>query len=290
MKSSLKNVIQTVLKKIYYLFSPRHKTFFIDFYHFKKSRYTLEKPHPGILSVVDKNREFYQSHLENLQNDIHFFRSIPLTASDQNLTSPYWHNKYFPGLDVVVLYYFVHYFNPTKIIEIGSGTSTIIMHHSIKNFNLSTELISIDPQPRKNIDQICNTVIRQPLETLTDLTIFENLQPNDILFFDGSHRCLTNSDVTLFFLEILPILKSGVIVHIHDIYLPYDYPEFMIDKLYNEQYLLAVQLLQNYSKFEILMPCFFVSSDDKLRGLLDNFWSQLNAKIETHGGSFWFRV
>ena len=290
MKSSLLTDIQSFLKKIYYFFSPNYKTFFIDFYHFKQSRYTFEKPHQVILAILEKNRDVYITHLNNLQSDIDYFKSIPLKSNGKNLTTPHWHNKYFPGLDAVMLYYFVHHFKPERIIEIGSGTSTLLMYNAIRNFNLSTELISIDPQPRKNIDQLCQNIIRQPLESHTDLTMFENLKTNDILFFDGSHRSLTNSDVTFFFLEILPVLKSGVIVHLHDIYLPYDYPNFMIEKLYNEQYLLAVQLLLTHSKIEILMPCFFVASDKKLNQLLDNFWSNLRPEIETHGGSFWFRV
>ena len=93
------------------------------------------------------------------------------------------------------------------------------------------------------MDAVCDTVIRQPLETLDTAGIIENLQAGDILFVDGSHRCFTNSDVTVVFLEILPRLQPGVLVHFHDILLPYDYPPAWSRRYYSEQYLLACWLL-----------------------------------------------
>jgi hypothetical protein len=77
----------------------------------------------------------------------------------------------------------------------------------------------LDPEPRAQIDALCDTSIRRRLEDC-DLSMFDQLEAGDILFFDGSHRVFTNSDVTVFFLELMPRLKPGVIVHIHDIFLP----------------------------------------------------------------------
>lgn len=117
------------------------------------------------------------------------------------------------------------------------------------------------------------------------------MNENDILFIDNSHRILPNSDSLVFFLEILPRLKNGVIVHLHDIYLPYDYPQFMCDRFYSEQYGLAIYLLANSQNFNIILPNFFISMDKELSGIISPVWSNKNIEnAERHGGSFWMVV
>jgi len=88
---------------------------------------------------------------------------------------------------------------------------------------------------------------------------------------DNSHRVLLNSDATVFFLEVLLKLSKGVIVHIQDIYLPYDYPQFMCDRFYSEQYLLASYLLANSKKYNPLLPNYFISKDKELK----KYWNQV---------------
>ncbi len=135
-------------------------------------------------------------------------------------------------------------FKPSKYIEIGSGNSTKVAYKAKKELGLTTKIISIDPMPRAEIDSLADEVHRKPFENL-DFDIVDLLEENDILFVDNSHRILPNSDSMVFYMEILPRLKKGVIVHIHDIYLPYDYPQFMCDRAYSEQYGLAMYLLAN---------------------------------------------
>jgi hypothetical protein len=94
-----------------------------------------------------------------------------------------------------------------------------------------------------------------------------------------------------FFLEVLPRLSKGVIVHIHDIYLPYDYPQVMCDRFYSEQYGLAMYLLANSEKYQPILPCFFISEDNELSAILQPIWNHSNLKeVERHGGSFWFKI
>src|ERR1700733_3021445 len=97
---------------------------------------------------------------------------------------------------------------PARYMEIGSGYSTRFARHAIQTVGLSTVIASLDPKPRAGIDALCDTVIRRRLEE-ADLAVFDQLEAGDILFFDGTHRALTNSDVTVFFLELLPRLKPG---------------------------------------------------------------------------------
>ncbi|MCE2743673.1 MAG: hypothetical protein LW701_08920 [Fluviicola sp.] len=121
--------------------------------------------------------------------------------------------------------------------------------------------------------------------------IINSLNEGDILFIDNSHRCFSNSDATVCFLELLPYLKKGVIVHVHDIYLPYDYPQFMCDRFYNEQYVLAAFVLANPSKYKTILPNYFISEDKELSEIISPMWNHSNLKnVERHGGSYWLMI
>lgn len=92
-------------------------------------------------------------------------------------------------------------------------------------------------------------------------------------------------------MEILPNLNSGVIVHIHDIYIPYDYPQFMCDRFYSEQYGLAMYLLANSDKYVPVLPNYFIYEDKALSEILKPFWKHPNLEgVEQHGGSFWLQI
>jgi hypothetical protein len=102
-------------------------------------------------------------------------------------------------------------------------------------YEMGPRLYSVDLHPRAEIDSLCDKVIRQPLER-SDLSFINDLGAGDILFIDSSHRCFMNSDVTVLFLDVLPKLRRGVAVHIHDIYLPLDYPQERAHWFHSEQY------------------------------------------------------
>ena len=158
--------------------------------------------------------------------------------------------------------------------------------------NLKTQITSIDPFPRANIDHLADKVMRVPFENIADNKfIVDTLQENDILFIDNSHRAFPNSDATICFLELLPYLKKGVIVHIHDIYLPYDYPQFMCDRFYNEQYVLAAFVLANPARYKTILPNYFISEDNELSNLIAPMWNHPSLlNVEKHGGSYWLQI
>jgi hypothetical protein len=82
-----------------------------------------------------------------------------------------------------------------------------------------------------------------------------------------------------------------VIVHIHDIYLPYDYPQFMCDRAYSEQYMLAAFVLANPAKYATILPNYYISEDKELSGILAPLWAHPNLEgVERHGGSYWLRI
>ncbi len=131
-------------------------------------------------------------------------------------------------------------------------------------------------------------MIRKPLEEC-DLNIFDQLSQHDILFFDGSHRVLQNSDNTVLFLEVIPKIKPNVYIHLHDIHWPFDYPDEWSKRMYSEQYVLGTILLYAYDKIEVVLPNAFISWRTDLNTIFNRLWDSpyLN-DIEKHGASFWF--
>ena len=283
--------MKKLISQIYRFLIPKFQNLFLEYKVNFKPRYGHGKPaHPDLLYIIDANRDTYKELINKsllLKENIWTIKDSGLETS---ATHPTWNNGFLPGLDIIGIYTMLAEFKPKKYIEIGSGNSTKVAYKAKKEQNLNTEIISIDPMPRAEIDSLADKVIREPFENI-DFNIIDQLHENDILFIDNSHRILPNSDSLVFYLEILPRLKKGVIVHIHDIYLPFDYPQFMCDRFYTEQYGLAMYLLANPAKFETLLPNYFISEDKELSELIAPIWKHENLKnVERHGGSFWLKI
>jgi len=190
----------------------------------------------------------------------------------------------------MALYGLLGHTQPKHYVEIGSGHSTKFARRAITDLGLNTKIRSIDPLPRAEVDPLCDEVVRSRLENV-DPSWAEAVEPGDILFVDGSHRCFENSDATVFFLEILPRLRPGVLVEIHDIFLPFDYPDPWNVNYWSEQYLLGSYLLAGGKRMEISLPNAYISRDRELRGLLDPLWTELGLDAgEWPGVSFWVRT
>ncbi len=217
-------------------------------------RYGEGKPaHPELAALLARNDDAYLATLIVLSEFSERLMQISETANAEALGEPDWENTFFSALDAITLYGFLGSRKPSRYIEVGSGNSTKFARRAIRDLDLDTQIISVDPSPRAEVDALCDRVIRQPLEDV-DTALFDELKTGDVLFIDSSHRVFENSDVTVFFLEILPRLKPGVVVHIHDVFLPFDYPRLWMDRHYSEQYLLAAYLLAGYSRLEVLLP------------------------------------
>ena len=166
-------------------------------------------------------------------------------------------NGAFKSGDAEYLYQIIRYLKPKKIIEIGSGESTKIANIAVKKNNkekvFSCEHICIEPYENKWLDKLDVKLIRNLVENC-DTSIFQNLEENDLLFIDSSHMIRPQGDVLKEYLEIIPILKSGVIIHVHDIFTPRDYlDEWIREEVYfwNEQYILEC-LLTNKERYEVV--------------------------------------
>ncbi len=163
-------------------------------------------------------------------------------------------NDYFGGFDAALYYSIIRDLKPRQVIEIGSGYSTRVAHKALQRNRTEGhdgKLTCVEPfpQPRLTAPKLEIELIEKPVESLP-LDFFSRLQSGDILFIDSSHAVKFGGDVCREFLEILPALKPGVWIHVHDIFFPHDYPsEWLIEKriAFGEQYLLEAFLSYNRS-------------------------------------------
>lgn len=261
---------------------------FLDYRVEPQSRYGYGRPpHPGLLALLEQGRDSYGELLRSFLGFREQLARIPLKQVDENM--PFWLNDWLPPLDALALYGVLAQHKPRTYLEVGSGNSTKFARRAIQDHSLPTRIISLDPHPRVEIDRLCDQLVRRPLQDV-ELAIFDNLQPGDVLFLDCSHVLLTNSDVTVAFLEVLPRLPAGVLVQIHDVYLPYDYPPRWAHHYWNEQYLVGFALLEGAQRLKVLLPNAFISADPELSGLLLPFWERMGLKSPPAAVSMWLRT
>jgi predicted O-methyltransferase YrrM len=203
---------------------------------------------------------------------------------------PHWDNGFLFGLDGAALYAFLRDRKPRTYVEVGSGNSTLFAARAIRVAGQETAIVSIDPQPRREIAAVCSTVIAEPLECI-DLSVFRALEAGDIVFIDGTHRSYMNSDATVFFLEVLPMLSPGVVVGVHDVHLPDDYRPEYADRYYSEQYLLAAYLLAHASPVEPLLPCWYVAHQPHLNQIIEPLFDRPPMRgFDPTGVTFWATI
>jgi predicted O-methyltransferase YrrM len=230
-------------------------------------RYPLPtRPHGALWQWFDAQRGACGDTLDVIASVLPQLEQIPESTTDAS--EPHWRNKWFSVLDAMAVYALIARRRPARIVEIGSGNSTKFVARALRDHGVTATLTSVDPHPRAEIDALCTQVVRQSLES-TDPALFTSLDAGDVLFVDGSHRVFTNSDVTAFFLDVLPALRPGVLVQIHDIFLPWDYPAEWARRYYSEQYMLACWLLAAPARVRLVMSNAFASFDDDLRRRVD---------------------
>lgn len=245
------------------------------------------------IEVLDKWFESFEMDFRNFVSKMFAqdYSSILVDYDPEEPSTPAFVGGAICAFDALAIYTFVSDVKPKIYCEIGSGMTTLFAKQSIIDNKLNTLIISIDPEPRQYVDDVCDEVIRMPLENM-DPDWFQQLDKGDILFVDGSHRSFMNSDVTVFFIDVLPKIKPGVVIHIHDITLPYDYPDSYKEWYWNEQYLLAVYLMASMDKISPLLPTTYVCRDNYLRAFIqENLTSLGNLERDESwlgGGSFWF--
>jgi predicted O-methyltransferase YrrM len=194
-------------------------------------------------------------------------------------------NSFFSSPDAEVLYCMIRRYRPRKIVEIGSGSSTKISRLALMDGGIDAQLVSVDPQPRADIDDIADKIYREAVERIDDLSLFSDLEENDVLFIDSSHELRVGNDLTHIYLKAIPILASGVLVHIHDIFLPYDYrPGWVLKQRrhYTEQYIVQA-MLQSDGMFRAIWPGYYFQRTDPA------FSSKFPHRQQRDAQSLWLR-
>ena len=198
------------------------------------------------------------NQLENLKRLVFSQELVDLPRENQSPLKFYLNNSAFGSGDAEFWYQLIRSIKPTRIFEIGSGNSTLMAIDAIKR-NCSEDStytcrhVCIEPYEMPWLEKAGVEVIRQKVEDVP-LAFFAKLQENDILFIDSSHVIRPQGDVLFEYLELLPSLNKGVVVHVHDIFSPRNYPKIWLEdevRLWNEQYLLEAFLSHNNS-WEIL--------------------------------------
>lgn len=280
-----------MLKSFFKRIHPKYQALINEYPVDMKPRYGHGlPPHMQLYDIIDAERNTYRALIDAALSNQNEIAEIQDSSKVTESKLPGWNNGFLPGLDIIAIYTMISYYKPKRYVEVGSGNSTKVAFKVKQEQHNSLEITSIDPMPRAEIDQLADVVIRKPFEDI-DYQKVLNLEAGDILFIDNSHRILPNSDSMVFYMEIFPQLNKGVIVHIHDIYLPYDYPQFMCDRFYTEQYGLAMYVMANPKRYKTIFPCYFVSEDEELAKQLEPIWNHDNLKeVERHGGSYWLQI
>ncbi len=217
--------------------------------------------------------------------------AIPLEKCDTD--SAAYHNHAFESGDAEMLYNMIRHFKPRRVVEIGCGQSTLFALLA-ENRNRQDDPahachhICVEPYEQPWLEKMGVELIRERIEKL-DISIVEALEENDILFIDSSHVLRPQGDVVCEYLLLLGLLRPGVIVHVHDIFTPRDYPPEWVLKdrrLWNEQYILEAFLSFNNS-FEVLAMVNYLAHEHL--GALKNACPILVKEPWREPGSFWFR-
>lgn len=291
--------------------NPAHETFYKYGFHLLRKHYYLPIPEETDVSGnfwenqselvgVDMNSELALQNLENVF-PIYMpeFRSkFPLHKTGDPKRF-YLINGGYMAVDAHVYYAFIRHYKPRRIIEIGAGNSTLLggiaCLQNQQETGRPTELISIDPFPPSWLAGGIPGVSRILESRIQDvgMEMFTALEKDDILFIDSSHVIRAGGDVQFEYLEILPRLSPGVLVHIHDISLPRAYPKvYYENQLYwNEQYFLQAFLLFN-SHFEVLWPgnYMILKYPEKVRAVFPEYHDMRQQYPLSEPSAFWMRV
>jgi hypothetical protein len=208
-------------------------------------------------------------------------------------------NGSYMAIDAHIYFALIRHYQPKRIVEIGSGNSTLLaLAACLKNAQSDgrvAEITTIDPYPGEIIRSGLPGLSRQIEAKVqdVDLSLFTELEAGDILFIDSSHVLRTGGDVQMEYLEILPRLAPGVLVHIHDVSLPKPYPRvyFQQHLYWNEQYLLQAFLAFN-SRFEVLWPGNYMMQKypDRVCAVFPEFQVMRQHYPQSEPSAFWMRV
>jgi hypothetical protein len=228
--------------------------------HFYSPYPDLAEIHAREEEVFDQNREMKgidlreDAQLDWLRRIGDIYPQLPSYQADKTPGLRYcYDNANFSYSDAIVLYSMLRLIEPKRLIEVGSGfSSAMILDTNELFFNRSMQLTFVDPHPERleellfPEDRTRVRITAQPVQQV-GLSTFQELEDGDVLFIDSTHVSKVGSDVNYLYFEVLPRLSKGVYIHIHDIFLPFEYPKVWVyeGRVWNEAYILRAFLSYN---------------------------------------------
>lgn len=276
-----KQIAERQLKKLWiepgHFYSP--VTHSVKFQHFDKRQ---------LIPGIDLNTE---AQLELLKEFKKVYKEHTFTEKTTDKNRYFFDNDQFAHTDSLTLYSMLRTHKPKRVVEVGSGYSSALML-DVNNqfFDNKIELTFIEPFPTRlrsllrPEDKKTAKIIVKPVQDVA-LNEFEKLESGDILFIDSSHISKSGSDVNWLYFEVLPVLKPGVIIHIHDIPYPFEYFDAWIKqgRSWNEAYLLRALLIEN-PKFKLLFWGEYLH-----KFYAKDMRTAMPLSTKNHGGSLWIQ-
>lgn len=200
-------------------------------------RYAGALPKAGARVAYAPVERLFEAHREDFAAVLNAMNAVAGDLSRIGADAPpapRWTQSWFPRLDAAAAYTLVRRGRPRRIVEVGSGHSTRFLAQAVADERLETRITAIDPAPRAALDGLPIDIRCETVQTV-NLEVFEALNDGDVLMIDSSHILMPGSDVDALFGRVLPLLPAGVLLHLHDIFLPDDYPAQWDWRGYNEQ-------------------------------------------------------
>lgn len=207
-------------------------------------------PYPAVDRLFERDTAAYLGIVDDVATHLDTFAGFGRDRHD-----PAWSRSMFPPFDGAVTYTMVRRGRPARMLEIGSGNSTRFLARALQDGEIACAFTCIDPAPRMPVEELGVTWIPRML-AVDDAGLCADFGPGDILFIDSSHIMLPGMDVDIEFNRIFPALPPGVLVHLHDIFLPFDYPPAMRKWGFSEQNALIGWIVSGF--FEVVFPAYYV--------------------------------
>jgi predicted O-methyltransferase YrrM len=232
-----------------------------------------------------------EEQLKLLNEFVAYYKEMPFQPQKHEGLRYYYENPAYSYSDAILLHCMIRHLKPKRIIEVGSGfSSCMTLDTNELYFDGSIATTFIEPYPDLLMSLIKDTD-KSEIKTIpvrlqdVDLGQFETLEANDILFIDSTHVSKINSDVNRIFFDILPRLSSGVHVHFHDIFFPFEYPKDWVyeGRAWNEAYLLRTFLQYNNEFRVVLMNTYMEHYHETF------FKEKMPLCLKNTGGSIWIR-
>lgn len=265
----------------------------------------FSSPIPNIKEVVSRGDELFDQSVRDIPgidlredqqiNLLHalsgYYVDLPFTPNRVASRRYYYENDFFSYGDAIILFSMLRHYGPKRVVEIGSGFSSAVLLDTKELFlGDSTDLTFVEPDPRrlsgllKDRGEGEHRLIEKRVQDV-DLSVFEALGENDLLFVDSSHVLKIGSDVGYIIFHILPRLKRGVLVHFHDIPWPFEYPKEWLVRgmIWNEAYFLRSFLQYNIA-FQILYFNAYMHRFHR-----DTLGQKMPLCLKNPGGGLWLR-